>query len=407
LTLVALAVGAALRTLPEWAAPWAVIAAVSAGASLTAALIQARSALSQSGAELRAALLERARIEQSLGTDLAMRDTVLGAMSEGVWLFEPDGVLAYANRAARTIVGRRFETADQVSPQSLRESIRAVRSRRGSVLRADPANTVVVILRDITRARNVERLRRDFVANASHELKTPVASILALSGALRTAAGDDPEAESRFLSRLDHEAERLAALVRDLLELSRLEGSVADRGAVRIDRIIEMETERVRWRAEAASLRLQVSAGGGVLVPGSEGDLAHLFQNLLENAVRYTPDGGEITVAVATLEGVAEITVTDTGIGIPSRDLSRIFERFYRADAARSRETGGTGLGLSIVRHIAEAHGGSVRCRSVLGSGSTFTVRLPLLGGTDGPGAGEAQPSGTGSLDLGGPVVVR
>ena len=272
---------------------------------------------------------------------------------------------------------RQFETADAVV--------------EATALPAEPPGTVVVVLRDVTRARSVERLRRDFVTNASHELKTPVASILALSDTLRTAAGDDPEAVARFLSRLEQEAERLAALVGDLLELSRLEAAQPEPAEVRLDRVVHDEAERLRSRAEGAGLRLRVEAARPVLVWGSAADLALLVHNLLDNAVRYTGEGGEVRVSVGRMDGAAELTVDDTGMGIPSRDLDRIFERFYRVDAARSRETGGTGLGLSIVRHVAEAHGGSVHVRSVLGAGSTFVIRLPLAAASPALEAAEAR----------------
>jgi two-component system sensor histidine kinase SenX3 len=259
---------------------------------------------------------------------------------------------------------RQFETADAV--------VEAV------AVPADQAGTIVVVLRDVTQARGVERLRRDFVANASHELKTPVASILALSETLRQAAADDPEAVARFLSLLEREAARLAHLVGDLLELSRLEGGTPEAEEVRLDRVVTAEAERLRPRAEGAGLRLTVDAAAPVVVWGAEADLELLVHNLLDNAVRYTPEGGEVRVTVGQADGSAELVVDDTGIGIPSKDLDRIFERFYRVDAARSRETGGTGLGLSIVRHVAEAHGGAIGVRSVLGAGSTFVVRLPV-----------------------------
>jgi two-component system sensor histidine kinase SenX3 len=334
-----------------------------------------------------------------LSAELAVREIVLSAMSEGVLLVDPSGRIIYTNRAAHMILGRVFETADDVGPEPLRDAIRTVRSHldvpgtsettvcqfetRGAVVEvttrpSKPHGTVVVVLRDITRAGRIEQLRRDFVANASHELKTPVASILALSATLRSVASEDPEKLTAFLSRLEHEAERLAALVTHLLELSRLEASTPERAGVRLDQLVETEVERVRTRAESAGLVLSADVSGSLMVLGSERDLAHLIQNLLENAVRYTPPGGQVHATASRFGADAHLTVTDTGIGIPAKDLDRVFERFYRVDDARSRETGGTGLGLSIVRHVAEAHGGAVRVRSTPGLGSTFTVSLPL-----------------------------
>jgi signal transduction histidine kinase len=342
--------------------------------------------------------------------ELAARDAVLSAMSEGVLLFDPAGRLVYANRAAGALLGQRLDAAADVSPQLLRDAIRDVRADRASgpsepitrqfetgdavveatVLPAPPLGTVVV-LRDVTSARSVDRLRRDFVANASHELKTPVASILALSGVLRAAAADDPAAVSHFLVRLEKEAGRLASLVTDLLELSRLEVGAPARAEVRLDLVLKAEAERLRGRVEAAGLRMRVAASGPVVVLGSESDLAHLVHNLVDNAVRYTPGGGEIETMVRRDNRAAELTIRDTGIGIPAADLDRIFERFYRVDVARSRATGGTGLGLSIVRNVAEAHGGVVRVRSVLGAGSTFTVRLPLMDDLDSATGGDVR----------------
>jgi two-component system sensor histidine kinase SenX3 len=335
----------------------------------------------------------------SLQLALAAREIVLSAMSEGVLLVDPSGRIIYTNRAAHMILGRVFENADEVAPEQLRDAIRTVRAQleepgiadatirqietRGAVVEvttrpSNPRGTVVVVLRDITRAGRIEDLRRDFVANASHELKTPVASILALSATLRSVAREDPDKLTAFLSRLENEAERLAALVTHLLELSRLEASTPERAGVRLDQLVETEVDRVRSRAESAGLLVSAEVAGPIVVLGSERDLAHLIQNLLENAVRYTPHGGQVHASARRSGADAHLTVTDTGIGIPAKDLDRVFERFYRVDDARSRETGGTGLGLSIVRHVAEAHGGSVRVRSTPGAGSAFTVSLPL-----------------------------
>jgi two-component system, OmpR family, sensor histidine kinase SenX3 len=337
-----------------------------------------------------------ARRAEALATEVSARDTVLSAMTEGVVLFAPDGAVAYANDAAREILGRRFGSAQEVTPAVLRDAvleahnhakiagepiIRQFETARAvveaSVVPSHPAGTVVVVARDVTAARRVERLRRDFVANASHELKTPVASILAIAETLRHAVAEDTDAAERFLARLESEANRLSRLVRDLLELSRLEGEFHEPAAVRLDDVVRTETERLRPRAESAGLSLVVERLEPLEVEGSDADLALLVHNLVDNAIRYTEEGGRIRVALAFDAGMAEIGVDDTGIGIPSRDLDRVFERFYRVDPARSRETGGTGLGLSIVRHVAGSHGGEVRVESVLGAGSTFSVRLP------------------------------
>src|SRR6266542_3655824 len=196
----------------------------------------------------------------------------------------------------------------------------------------------------------------------------------------RVARAEDPGARARFLERLELEAIRLTRLVGDLLDLSRLEGGLAESEVVDVGRVVTDEVDRLRPRAEGAGLRLVVDAPDRVEVRGSESDLGLMVHNLLDNAIRYSPDGGEVRATLSTGGGLAELRIADTGLGIPARDLDRVFERFYRVDPARSRSTGGTGLGLAIVRHVAQSHGGDVEVRSVLGAGSTFIVRLPLAG---------------------------
>ena len=333
-----------------------------------------------------------ADLEERVGA----REAVLAALPEGIVLFAPDGAVAYANPAARSLLGRRFDTLDELTPTSLRDAARRAAGdgasaetefeTGGRVVRATAVPTggdggVVLVARDVTAARRVDQVRRDFVANASHELKTPVASILALAETMQDAAGEDAAATERFAARVEQEARRLSRLVTDLLDLSRLEGGLPEKAPVDLDRIVAEEAERLRPRTDGANLSLVVDTDAGAHVLGSESDLGLLVHNLLDNAIQYSPEGGEVRVMVRARDGQAELRVTDTGIGIASRDLDRIFERFYRVDPARSRATGGTGLGLSIVRHVAESHGGAVEVRSVLGAGSTFIVRLPLAAG--------------------------
>ena len=337
----------------------------------------------------------RARVDD-LTHRVDTREAILGALPDGVVLFAPDGRVVYANTMARSLFGRRFSSVGEVTPEGLRAAIREAiatgaapatsfeasgRSVEARAARAGSDGAVVVVARDITAERRLDRVRRDFVANASHELKTPVASILALAETLGGAAEEDPDTARRFLGRLEHEANRLSRLVADLLDLSRLEGEPADRSRVRLDDVVREELRRLGARADSAGLRLVADVPGPVAVEGSKSDLGLLVHNLLDNAIQYSPDGGEVRVTVREHDGTAELAVADTGIGIASRDQDRVFERFYRADPARSRTTGGTGLGLSIVRHVAESHGGDVRVRSVLGAGSTFIVRLPLARG--------------------------
>ncbi len=346
---------------------------------------------------------ERAELDlaarEARAADLAervrTREEILSTIGDGIVLFAPDGRVVYANPAARDLLGRRFASAGEVTPDSLREAVARAGAARdepvecefetgGRTIEASAIHAgggaVVAVARDRTDARQVERVRRDFVANASHELKTPVASIQAIAETLRHAAAEDPEARARFLERLELEAIRLTRLVGDLLDLSRLEGGLAESEVVDVGRVVTDEVDRLRPRAEGAGLRLVVDAPDRVEVRGSESDLGLMVHNLLDNAIRYSPDGGEVRATLSTGGGLAELRIADTGLGIPARDLDRVFERFYRVDPARSRSTGGTGLGLAIVRHVAQSHGGDVEVRSVLGAGSTFIVRLPLAG---------------------------
>jgi two-component system sensor histidine kinase SenX3 len=240
------------------------------------------------------------------------------------------------------------------------------------------AGHVALLVEDVTEARRVEAVRRDFVANVSHELKTPVGAMGLLAEALEGAAGD-PVAVRRFAGRVQVESERLARLVQELIDLSRLQGAdpLPEQDLVHVDRVVAEAVDRSRTLAAAAGIALVRGGQRGVTVRGSESQLVTALGNLIQNAVNYSPSGTRVAVAVRPGEGVVEVSVTDQGIGIAEKDLERVFERFYRADPARSRATGGTGLGLAIVKHVATNHGGEVTVWSVEGSGSTFTLRLP------------------------------
>jgi two-component system, OmpR family, sensor histidine kinase SenX3 len=244
--------------------------------------------------------------------------------------------------------------------------------------------TVAVLLEDVTDRRRLEDVRRDFVANVSHELKTPAAALGLLSEALQEAA-DDPTAVRSFASRAQKEAARLGALVQDLVALSRLEGAEAqpEHDLVRVDRALAEAVDRVRTTAQARHIDVVRSGDHGLRVRGSEAQITTAVGNLLENAVNYSPDGARVVVTARAARDHIEIHVVDDGIGIAEKDLDRVFERFYRSDPARSRATGGTGLGLAIVKHVATNHGGTVSVRSTEGHGSTFTLRLPAAPATE------------------------
>jgi two-component system sensor histidine kinase SenX3 len=243
---------------------------------------------------------------------------------------------------------------------------------------------VAVEAADVTEAHRVARVRRDFVANVSHELKTPVGALQLLAEALLEATdtedeAPDPAAARRFAERIQKESTRLGRLVSELLELSRLQGAepLPEPQPVAVDRIVAEVLDRTRTPASAKEIEVRFDGTRELVVYGSESQLVTAVTNLVENAVAYSPDGTRVTVTTCTVAGNVEISVVDQGIGIEPRDLDRIFERFYRADKARSRATGGTGLGLAIVKHIATNHAGRVDVTSTVGQGSTFTLRLP------------------------------
>jgi two-component system phosphate regulon sensor histidine kinase PhoR len=230
-------------------------------------------------------------------------------------------------------------------------------------------------------------LRQDFVANVSHELKTPLAVISSTVEALQDGAADDPAARDVFLARVGDEAARLLALIQDLLSLARIESAALelDPEAVPLDRAIAACLERQAPRAEAKTLTLvekpPADAPAGVAALADARALRQVLDNLVDNAIKYTPDGGRVTVRWAATAGQVSFEIQDTGIGISDADQLRVFERFYRADKARSRDAGGTGLGLAIVKHLVQAMRGTVRVSSKLGSGTTFRVTLPRADG--------------------------
>ena len=237
---------------------------------------------------------------------------------------------------------------------------------------------VLALVEDRTRERRVEAVRRDFVANVSHELKTPVGAIRLLAEAVNDAA-EDPEAVKRFAGRMLTESDRLSRLVQQVIELSRLQGDdpLEAPMPVSVDDVIAVAVDTSA--IDADSKRIYIVTGGvtGLEVFGSEEQVTAAVANLVANAVSYSDCDSTVLVSTKADDGNVEISVVDQGIGIPEREIDRIFERFYRVDPARHRSTGGTGLGLSIVKHVAATHGGDVRVWSVEGQGSTFTLTLP------------------------------
>ena len=239
---------------------------------------------------------------------------------------------------------------------------------------------ILLLADDRTEITRTEAIRNDFVANVSHELKTPVGAISLLAEAVDEAA-DDEVAVRRFAARLHKESARLTALVQDIIELSRLQGAdvVLQGRPVDVNTVLAEAVDRNKLPAEGKNIKISLGGHSDAMVHGDPDLLMIAFRNLIDNAIRYSPEGTTVGVGVRSRDGLVQVSVTDQGPGIPQDEQDRIFERFYRVDAARSRQTGGTGLGLSIVKHVISNHGGEVTVWSQPGQGSTFTVRLPEL----------------------------
>jgi two-component system sensor histidine kinase SenX3 len=238
---------------------------------------------------------------------------------------------------------------------------------------------ILVLLSDESEAERVHEVRRDFVANISHELKTPIGALALLSEAVLSAK-DEPEAVVKFASRMQQEAKRLTGLVQEIINLSRLQDSdplqIAE--PLLIGDLIAEAVDQCQTTSEARNIRLMVSNQMPATVFGDRDQLSMAINNLIENAINYSPENTKVSISTSIEDEIVTISVSDQGIGIPDSELERIFERFYRVDPARSRETGGTGLGLSIVKHVAAKHGGEIKVWSSQNVGSTFALRLPM-----------------------------
>ncbi|MDQ4138535.1 MAG: ATP-binding protein [Actinomycetota bacterium] len=237
---------------------------------------------------------------------------------------------------------------------------------------------VLLLADDHTEAKRLEEVRRDFVANISHELKTPIGAVGLLAEALESAS-DDVAQVRRFAARLRVESDRLARMTQEIIELSRVQAMdmVEKADLISIDTVISRAVDANRVSAEADGIRLITGGTQGLKVYGDENLLTTAVHNLIANAIQYSPQRSHVGIGVRATDGVVELSVTDQGVGIPEEELGRVFERFFRVDPARSRHTGGTGLGLSIVKHVVQNHGGDIRVWSQKGHGSTFTIRLP------------------------------
>jgi two-component system sensor histidine kinase SenX3 len=309
--------------------------------------------------------------------------TILAASSAAIPFHLDEGTVLPSDELRG--LARRVRTS-----QSQAAATATLRLRRGAppaeprlvVVRATriSARLTLLVLRDITERERVEQMRRDFVANTSHELKTPVGAVSLLAEAIESAA-DDPDQVRNFAGRLTAEAGRLAQLTSRIMNLSRLQAAdeFTDEREVAVDEIVASAVEAHAIQAGSAGVEIVRGGDRGLFVRGDAQVLGEAVGNLIANAIAYSPKGSNVGVGVKAVDEVVEIAVTDRGIGIAEGDQERVFERFYRADQARSRRTGGTGLGLAIVKHAVQRHGGEVRLWSRPGRGSTFTIRLPLI----------------------------
>ncbi len=320
-------------------------------------------------------------------------ETVLSVLSSSAVIVDADDTVLQASAPAVAMGLVR----DERLPDELMALVQLVRrdgqireaevrlaQRRGNVThvhaRVAPLTSrlIVVLAEDRTQVERVEAIRRDFVANVSHELKTPIGALNLLAEAVEEAK-DDPDAVVRFAGRMQSESLRLTRLVQQIIELSRLQNDAVSEEAaiVKVEELVAEATEHSATEAERKGIEIATAIESDLLVHGDRGQLYAAVSNLVENAVTYSPEESRVAVMAELSDDDVRITVADHGIGIPGDEIDRIFERFYRVDPARARNTGGTGLGLSIVKHVAASNGGSVEVWSEPGSGSTFTLVLP------------------------------
>ncbi|MBI2169313.1 MAG: GHKL domain-containing protein [Actinobacteria bacterium] len=327
--------------------------------------------------------------------EAAILRAALDALPMGVVISEPRSALVVRNREAVAVTsepgpgaivthavdellaaatggksGKRLLEFDGPPPRSLALSAQPVDAAR-------TPSPAVVTIQDLTDFHRLETVRRDFVGNVSHELRTPIGALTVLAEAL--TGESNPAVIDRLVERVSIEVERAGRIVDDLLDLSRIEAEGgSSHEQVKLAVVVDGAIERIEPAAQRGNVRVDVvDSGAGATVLGSERQLVSALANLLDNAIKYSEPGSAVTVHARSDGHWTQVAVRDLGIGIPTRDLDRVFERFYRVDRARSRDTGGTGLGLAIVRHVARNHGGDVLVESQEGVGSTFTLRLP------------------------------
>lgn len=343
---------------------------------------------------------------KALRSDKRRAEMVLSEIADGIITVDGRGKVALFNRAAESMLGEKathllgndLESADlhpelarlasdclagegpcgaEIRLPGLPERVIGIRAQRFSEV--GHADSALLLLRDLSDVRRHEKMQKEFVSNVSHELRTPITAVRVTAEALLAGAKNDEDLVDRFLSSIVGESDRLSALIDDLMEIAKRESGITktDRTEVRVMTAMERAYMTVRPQAEQSGISVELQAPAELTAYADEIQLVQLIRNLLDNAVKYSSEGGQVTMsAVKTPTGV-EIAAQDTGIGIPHGEVDRIFERFYRVDKARSRRIGGTGLGLAIVKDIVDAHGGKIAVDTELGKGSTFTVTLP------------------------------
>ncbi len=381
---------------------------IAAGDLAARAAVRSTDEIGQLGDSFNAMAEELRQKLVAVGEERNKIETIISSMSDAVVAVDHQGVILLSNRAAEDLLGlppeargRRLgdvggdhpcwrgiqmaadsgkDVVEEFSPSPVEDRILDLHA---TPLRG-PAGEVagaVAVVRDITDLRRADRLRRELTANVSHELRTPLTSIKGFAETLLGGAMSDEAACRRFLTIIDSEAGRLMKLVDDLMDLSRLESRVVsfEPTEVRLDELVAEALTRMRPQAEAQRIELRTAAMEPVTVLADRDRILQVITNLLDNAIKFTPDGGEVEASVGRTVAEGVVSVTDTGRGIPADDLLRIFDRFYRVDRSRSRGAGGTGLGLAIAKYIVEAHGGRITVASRINSGSTFTFTLPIL----------------------------
>lgn len=338
-------------------------------------------------------------------------ESVLANMINGVVMIDVHGIILLMNRraeevlgfSARELVGRHFAEAKQQYElaQIIQEALDTKEHLREEITFYFPEERllelnlvpvrenedgefsgVLLVLQDVTAIRRLERMRSEFVANVSHELKTPIAAVKGFAETLLGGAVKDEETARSFLQIIYDESERLNRLIGDILELSKVESRRAPLifSPVEIDGFIDKTVTLLESEASRKGIKLERDVESGLYLEADEDRLRQIMMNLLSNGINYTPEGGRVTIRIfAHGEDFVRIQISDSGIGIPKKDLPRIFERFYRVDKARSRNSGGTGLGLSIVKHLVELHKGTISVSSTVGAGTTFTIDLPVI----------------------------